>query len=384
MIAILCYSISPHNIARFKALGDVRNDFVIIEIASNIKKYPWQTVEKIKGIQILTLFPGSSLDDLNHYQVAKKAIEALNKIKPDVVVTASYSRVVMRWVAAWAKLNGVISINENDTWGKNKRRFFLFEILKGIWCRLMYDGIFAAGYRTAEYYHGLGFPIDKIWRGRNAIENCDFDTMQSTVNQPKIIELEDKLPPKYFLTIARFSKDKDHITLFKAFKKYIQTAGSWHLVCIGAGPEENHLRNFVRKENIPNIHFFPWQSYEIIPYFYQKASCMILPSISEAWGFVANEALASGLPVLLSNNCGCVPELCLPGLNGYVIPAGNSKALADKMILMSAKTEAELQEMGQMSKKIIKRFSPENQATAFFDCTDTLLMYSKRSTKKIQ
>jgi 1,2-diacylglycerol 3-alpha-glucosyltransferase len=47
------------------------------------------------------------------------------------------------------------------------------------------------------------------------------------------------------------------------------------------------------------------------------ASAFIQASTTEQWGLVVNEAMASGLPVLVSERCGCAPDLVKNGVNGY-------------------------------------------------------------------
>ncbi len=53
---------------------------------------------------------------------------------------------------------------------------------------------------------------------------------------------------------------------------------------------------------------------------YYGATCMVLPSFSEPWGLVVNEALAHGCPAVVSESCGCVPELVIDGVSGYSLP----------------------------------------------------------------
>ena len=56
---------------------------------------------------------------------------------------------------------------------------------------------------------------------------------------------------------------------------------------------------------------------------YASATCMIFPSRSELWGRVVNEALSYGCPVIISNRCGCFPELIAPGGKGMSFVAGD-------------------------------------------------------------
>ena len=65
---------------------------------------------------------------------------------------------------------------------------------------------------------------------------------------------------------------------------------------------------------------------------YMAATCLVLPSKSEPWGLVVNEALSYGCPVVVSHRCGCVPELVIDGKTGYVFEWGNTEQIAEKML----------------------------------------------------
>jgi glycosyltransferase involved in cell wall biosynthesis len=62
----------------------------------------------------------------------------------------------------------------------------------------------------------------------------------------------------------------------------------------------------------------------------RRADCLVLPSRNDSYGMVVAEALACGLPVLVSQMVGA-KELVTPGRNGWIVPAGDAGALADQM-----------------------------------------------------
>ena len=64
---------------------------------------------------------------------------------------------------------------------------------------------------------------------------------------------------------------------------------------------------------------------------YAAADCLVLPSTSETWGLVVNEALATGLPAIVSSGVGCAPDLVTPGVTGEVFPCGDVGSLASAL-----------------------------------------------------
>ncbi|MFY0104327.1 glycosyltransferase, partial [Acinetobacter baumannii] len=62
------------------------------------------------------------------------------------------------------------------------------------------------------------------------------------------------------------------------------------------------------------------------------ATALILPSLREPWGLVVNEALAFGCPVVVSDLCGCVPELVLPRVSGVVFDPHDVPGLAARLV----------------------------------------------------
>ena len=111
--------------------------------------------------------------------------------------------------------------------------------------------------------------------------------------------------------------------------KSIPTA---QLIIVGSGPEDTALRIVADKLAISDaVEFKGSLVGNSLIAEYRAASCLILPSRSETWGLVVNEALAQGCPAVVSNQCGCVPELIVQGETGFAFPFGDTNSLAAKL-----------------------------------------------------
>jgi glycosyltransferase involved in cell wall biosynthesis len=90
---------------------------------------------------------------------------------------------------------------------------------------------------------------------------------------------------------------------------------------------------------------------------YVASDCLVLPSDNgETWGLVVNEAMACGLPALVSDQVGCCADLIVPGETGEVFEFGNYNMLADYMISYAANS-GKVEEMGKRSLQKISGYS---------------------------
>jgi glycosyltransferase involved in cell wall biosynthesis len=86
---------------------------------------------------------------------------------------------------------------------------------------------------------------------------------------------------------------------------------------------------------------------------------------------VVNEAMACGLPILISRKCGCQPELCWRGLNGYDFDPLDVSELVGLMARVSG-GELDLEAMGEASRQIIAPLTPDGWARVLLDCIETV------------
>jgi glycosyltransferase involved in cell wall biosynthesis len=87
-----------------------------------------------------------------------------------------------------------------------------------------------------------------------------------------------------------------------------------------------------------------------------------------------NEAMASGLPVLVSNRCGCAADLVQEGVNGFTFDPCDVEQLADLMLKISA-FNFQLSTFGLESLRIISAWGPEQFANGLWNAVSTALKY---------
>jgi glycosyltransferase involved in cell wall biosynthesis len=153
---------------------------------------------------------------------------------------------------------------------------------------------------------------------------------------------------------------------------------SWHLCIVGDGQLKNELLKLSQELGLNKlVHYVGFKQYNELPVYFALAKVLIHASTSEQWGLVINEAMASGLPVIVSENCGCVPELVHSGVNGFIIDPTNEQELID-ILCHITQNESILQKMALESKKIISSFDVDTFGQALYDASMAALKTDRK------
>jgi 1,2-diacylglycerol 3-alpha-glucosyltransferase len=334
----------------------------------------WQIHKADLGFDYVEAFPGETVERIDSKALAERVTRWLDDSDPQAVVIAGYYYPAMRAAARWAQRHGRASIFMGDSQWVDQRRIALREWAKGWWVRQHYDAAFVAGERTAAYLMRMGFPGERIWTGYDVVDNQAFAVgAAAACMEADSLRNVLGLPERYFLFVGRFAAEKNLPRLLEAYARYRQAAGrgAWSLVLVGSGPQELVLR--AQAEELRDVVFVGFQQGDAVPAYYGLASCLVLPSVSETWGLVVNEAMAAGLPVLVSQRCGCVPELVRPGVNGYVCDPLDTDGMARFLGVMSSET-ADARRMSEASRQIVALYTPVTWAQNLADCIDRTLV----------
>ena len=130
----------------------------------------------------------------------------------------------------------------------------------------------------------------------------------------------------------------------------------WVWKLAGYGPQENQLRAIAASSR-GRIELLGSKTYSELPAVFADADLYWQPSIREPWGLVVNEAMAAGLPVLVSNRCGCREDLVQP-VNGWGFdPACQESMTASLSEAAAARDRWPM--MGEASAKLIELWGLE-------------------------
>jgi glycosyltransferase involved in cell wall biosynthesis len=364
-LAVAFINFGPYHMARLEALGRLAQERGLeiwgLELCAGEADYPWQVNSPPSHFRRCTLFSDRRLSELNPLVQVRRMFRCLETLRPQALAVAGYSLPAMWAALTWAKLRRHPVVVMGDSTAADLPRVRWRETLKR-WLVSRFDAALVGGAPQRAYFHALGIPADRIFLGYDVVDNDHYfhnaQNAQAVRGQAENRRAALGLPASYFLSVSRFVPKKNLPGLLTAYAHYRElSAAPWDLVLCGAGPEEARLRNLARF--LPGVHFTGFRQADALPAYYGLAKCFILPSsMNEPWGLVVNEAMAAGLPVLVSRVCGSSCDLVQEGVNGYTFDPRDPEALARLMASMSS-GRLDLKAMGAASLSIIARWTPQ-------------------------
>jgi glycosyltransferase involved in cell wall biosynthesis len=280
----------------------------------------------------------------------------LARYRPDVVVVGGYAHVTMQLAMLWCLARGVPYLINSEShlrgraagmvsgsrssasvaarMGRGLKRFYISRATAGL----------PAGTLAREYLVDHGGPAERMFFLPNT---CDVDwfSRESSRDRTGRDRLRGELglgEGPVMLFVGRLVPVKGVDTLLQAIRA-LDTDGTArcagcaashkaqaaHLLVVGDGRQRGELAELVKSLGLEDrVHFIGSRPWTELPRLYAAADLLVLPSLFEPWGAVVNEALACGLPVIVSDAVGCAPDLVRTGENGWIVPAGDAQALA--------------------------------------------------------
>jgi glycosyltransferase involved in cell wall biosynthesis len=194
----------------------------------------------------------------------------------------------------------------------------------------LFDAALHVGVRSLSYWGRYGYPASRLFFSPHCVDAAWF---AARATAPARAELRARLgiglEAKVALFAGKLVPFKRPMDLISA-AVLLRTAGrGLSILVAGAGPLEHEMSAAAGAAGVP-LHMLGFCNQTMMPKVYAAADVLVLPSDGrETWGLVANEALACGRPIVLSDAVGSAPDLAADGLAGCVFPVGNVGGLAD-------------------------------------------------------
>lgn len=149
--------------------------------------------------------------------------------------------------------------------------------------------------------------------------NKEIKTIYNGLDNNKSIKRNFQNKNNIILSVARLDKQKDHVTLLKAFELVNKELNDTYLWLVGDGPLKNELMIFVKENCLEkNVVFHGWQ--ENLDEYFSKADIFALSSRREGLPYVLIEALSFGLPVVSTDTPYGPREILEDGKYGLLVP----------------------------------------------------------------
>ena len=180
--------------------------------------------------------------------------------------------------------------------------------------------------------------------------------------------------PPHMLFVGRIVYQKGLDVLIEALSDLKDQP--WKLTLVGDGPQLEPLKLEAQQNGLLDRITFPgWVDRSDLIDFYHQANLFVFPSRHEGMPNAVLEAMASGLPVIASQIAGN-QELISDGKTGYLIPVENSKAIADKLLVLFMSKDLK-EKMGEAAQERVQsRYSWKNTALKYKDLVQELHLES--------
>jgi glycosyltransferase involved in cell wall biosynthesis len=276
--------------------------------------------------------------------LSRGAVRELRRFRPDAVAVGGWNQPAFWQALLYTKARRIPLLVWVESTARDLRsQALLLELGKRALIRVA-TGFFVPGKASAEYLLQLGVSEERIAIAPNAIDPEIFGAPASPRDGTRCT----------FLYVGRLDPEKGLDVLLRAFERV-----PGELVIVGGGTEEAALR----AQAPERVRFLGrLDRDELVPH-YAAADVFVLPSRSEPWGMVLNEAAAAGLPLVATEGVGAARDLVEHGVNGFRVPAGDEEALAAALRRL-AEDERFRADAGRRSRELVRAFTPEAWAGA--------------------
>lgn len=311
--------------------------------------YKWRQATSLEGSGGFSTFSGLRL---------KRPFKEINRAssrRPDIILMTGWQCMGLLQLFIAARLQRISILLRMDNNEKKHRRF-----LMGILHRLILSQtkfVLPVGISNRRYYSNLGVADLRMIKSPHCVDNHHFSVLADQERpQRQQIRRNWGVPDSAFcfLFCGKLEEKKHPGDILAALAIIKQAAESANVHCIfvGSGVLESQLKRQAESSNLP-VTFVGFLNQRQLSSAYVAADALVLPSdCNETWGLVVNEAMACGLPAIVSDQAGCAEDLIRVGQTGLTYPCRDVDALARAMLAL-ANDAAASQHMGRDASHLV-------------------------------
>ena len=231
------------------------------------------------------------------------------------------------------------------------------------------------GSRQAEYLRFYGVPDNRIKVAQMTVDTTGISAYINAMDSNRKVSIRASydVPSDgiIFLYVGRLEPHKGLIELISAFERISLTENRLaYLLIVGDGSLSDVIIEKSAQQKY--IRYAGRLSGSALFDAYAVADVFILVSRFEPWGLVINEAMAAGLPVVVTECLGCVDDLVIQGETGLVIPIDSEEMLVKAMESLFFNQKLR-EEMAQNARNLISGWTLENEANIVVNAWEKIL-----------
>jgi len=311
-LALLTNIIAPYRLALFSFLAN-EFDLLILHGGKEANRDSWSNLEEALPKARVTRAWGWQMRfakktdgrvfDEKFFHITPGLLWHLWRFRPDAVISNEMGFRSMVALAYGAVFQKPVWIWWEGTLHSERNIGVLRTVVRKAFVRSVNHWI-SFGKTSTEHLLHLGVKRDRILQLQNAV---DEERFKAPVEPAWAFE-----PRPAVLYVGQLIERKGVKLLLDAAASVQQNGVEFSLLLVGSGRDKQALQRRADLLGLRNVRFLPMQPPERMPAVYRSADLMVLPTLEDVWGLVANEAILSGIPVLCSKYAGCGGELFDP------------------------------------------------------------------------
>jgi glycosyltransferase involved in cell wall biosynthesis len=361
-LVILTEIISPYRIPLFNALAQrAEIDLHVIFLAETDPDLRQWQVPKAEIKFAYQVLPSWRRRIGRYNALLNRGVGgALAKAAPDVILCGGYSYVASWQSLLWARAHHIPFLLWSESNVQDLRRGHApVEFLKSKFLSKC-SGFVVPGLSALEYLRVHKVDEEAVFVASNAVDNDFFAAAAAAARQDAAQwRRELVLPERYFLFVGRLVPEKGVFELLSAYAKLDESMRRQvGLVFVGDGAVRARLESQAASVAPGVVRFAGFAQREQLAIYYALAEMVILPTYTDPWGLVVNEAMACGLPVIVSHVAGCAADLVKEKWNGLSVAPRDVAGLTAAMRRLADQPEIRAT-MGANSMQHISHYSPK-------------------------
>lgn len=231
-----------------------------------------------------------------------------------------------------------------------------------------FDACLYVGQRNREYLEHYGVAADRLFFSPHCVDNEAFRRASNAAREAGG-HGSTTGARRRVLFVGRLVDSKRPMDVMQAVARLVAARRPVDLVVAGAGELQGRMEEAARAGGV-DARFLGFVNQSKLPAVYASSDVVVLPSAAiETWGLVVNEAMACGVPAVVSDAVGCGPDLIRPGVTGAVSPFGDIPALASAIGSVLALDPAAVR---RSLAERLEIYSPPRAADGVLEAADAL------------